>query len=68
MRVPFPRLRSHAQPLPADNLNERDEAHTVRVPTRSTPALAAGLEDDEDEHVWARPEAAEQWDARRWSP
>lgn len=51
-------LRS--QPSAPDELNEPDDVHPVRVPTR------LDHHGDADEAVWARREAADQWNARVW--
>jgi hypothetical protein len=50
------------QPDPPDSLNEPDEDHSVAVPSR------LDWHGNADETVNASPEAADQWDARRWSP
>lgn len=47
------------QPDAPDELNEPDDEHTVRVPTRRD---YTGV----DEAVYARPEAADHWNTDVW--
>jgi hypothetical protein len=51
-RMRLPHLRQ--QPDAPGELNGRDEEHTEKVEVRA------------DEVVWAKPEVADQWNARVW--